>query len=330
MAFGLDYSTGRPSHSAMKAAGVTFAVRYIGSSNHTSSRHPKFITPAEYNALKAAGFEVPLVFEQGPQRATGGRSAGLADAALTKAELAYLGLPPDYPVFYAVDFDAAYTTAIDNYFAAIGEARGVDQVGGYGGLKVIRGLFDKKRARLGWQTLAWSPSWDPRAQLRQTAINQTLDGCAVDHDESQQADYGQKPAGASPQPQEDDMPGRGVLQSRENVPNGYSELTLTVVNGTTTKIGLYDDHTFEDKDAGYLAQPPAVVRVVAHYQGNAGHLFTDTRADSPTKGTGWITLPTGKGWPDKLVLQLPAGVKADAWKVRRKDMGKQQVGADIS
>src|SRR5438309_8588449 len=99
MAFGLDYSDARPSHAAMKTAGVRFVMRYIGSGNHTASRHPKFLTPGEAKALHEAGFDLGAVFETTAGRADGGRAAGLADADLAIGELAYCGLPSSLPVF---------------------------------------------------------------------------------------------------------------------------------------------------------------------------------------------------------------------------------------
>jgi hypothetical protein len=279
--FGLDYSDGRPSHAAMKAAGAKFVVRYIGSSNHTSSRNAKFITPSEYRALKADGFEVVLVFEQGAQRAEGGRAAGLADAELTKAELAWLGLPANYPAYYAVDEDTTVGPLIAAYFGAINEVRGVAQTGGYGGYKVIKALLDQKLIRLAWQTLAWSynsargqTDWDPRAQLRQYAINKTVGGESVDFNESYQSDYGQAPVGGpTPKPKEKSMPFAGTLSPGEKI-------TISFPMGSVKAYGLAYDFPKQAK-----------LRVAFHYKEGHGEVFDNLMVGGPASAT--------DSWPGK-------------------------------
>lgn len=302
--FGVDYSTGRPSHSAMKAAGVKFVVRYVGSTNHTSTRHPKFITPSEYKALKADGFEVVLVFEEGARNAAGGRSAGLADAATTKAELKYLGLPATYPVYFAVDWDTPYTSVIDAYFVALGGVLGIAQVGCYGGLKVIQGVLDKKRVRLAWQTLAWSSSWDTRAQLRQTGINKTVGGASVDFNQSYQADYGQKPVSTT---KGNDMPVfAGTIAPGETV-------TLSVPMGSVRAIGLAYDNP-----------KPAKLRVAFHYKAGHGEIFPDLTVGGPAS--------KDDSWPGKTTKTFAHPEKGDWVSITyypNSDPNAQKVGWDL-
>jgi hypothetical protein len=206
MAFGVDYSDARPSHAAMKAAGVHFVCRYIGSKVHGSGRDAKWLSPSEARSLHSGGFDVAVVFETSAQRADGGRAAGLADAHTAVAELAYCGLPSDLPVYFAVDWDTTVGPLITAYFKAVAEVLGLKRVGCYGGYKVIKALFDKKLITYGWQTYAWSSGkWDHRSHLEQYSNDRHVGGASVDYDRSMKADFGQWRANApKPPPQEED------------------------------------------------------------------------------------------------------------------------------
>jgi hypothetical protein len=199
--FGVDYSSGRPSTSALKAAGVQFVCRYIGSTAQDATRSAKWLTPGEAKARHADGFDVVVVFEKAAQRAEGGATAGTEDAHTAVAELAFCGLPADQPVYFAVDYDAAVGPHVTAYFQAINKVLGVGRTGAYGGVNVIKALFDKKLITYGWQTAAWSDGkWDPRAQLQQYSNDHTIAGAAVDYDRALSVDFGQWPAKTVPLP----------------------------------------------------------------------------------------------------------------------------------
>lgn len=337
MAFGLDYSVARPSHSAMKTAGVQFVMRYIGSANHTVDRHPKFLSPGEARSLHADGFDIGVVFETTAGRAGGGRSAGLADAHLAAAELAYCGLPASAAVYLAVDYDATVGPKISAYFQAAGEVLGVPRTGVYGGYRVVKALRDKGLVGRTWQTYAWSGGkWDPRNDLEQYSNNRRVGDADVDYNRSLKTDFGQWPAVGAVKPdkeEDDDMASNGVLQARENIPNGRSELTLSIKNGTSDQLGIWGDPTYDNPDAGYAKCGPGQFRVIAHVKSRTGVVFKDQNKDSPTYGTEVISVgfeADGKGWCDKVVLVMPSGKKADGWKVTRLDNEACQFGADIS
>lgn len=337
MALGLDYSGARPSHAAMRTAGFTFVCRYVGSQVRKAGRDAKWLSPSEAASLHADGFAIVVVFETAAQRADGGRAAGLADAHTAVAELAYCGLPAGTPVYFAVDWDAEVGPKIKAYFAAVAEVLGLKRVGCYGGYRVIKALLDAGLITYAWQTYAWSSGrWDPRNHIEQYSNNRSVGGREVDFDRSMRPDFGQWPAKGSTTtaPQEEDMAGRGgVIQSRSNVPNRRSELTLSVPNGTTSACGIYGDPTYDNPDAGYVKQPAGQFRVIAHFAGRAGVVMKDPNKASPTYDTSVVTVgfeADGKGWCDKAVLHLPAGKKADAWKIYRLDDGEDQYGADVS
>jgi len=189
VAEGLDYSSSvsRPSVALLKAKGMKFAVRYL------SGYASKDISNAEYKALTAAGIKVVLVYEKEQKRPESGKSAGVADAKTVNSLLAKYGLPADAFVFYAVDYETTVGPNITGYFQGINSVRGLDKTGGYGGKAVVTALLDKKLASKVWQTLAWSPSWETRAVMRQVKIGVKYSGWPIDIDvdEAWATDYGQ-------------------------------------------------------------------------------------------------------------------------------------------
>jgi peptidoglycan hydrolase-like protein with peptidoglycan-binding domain len=199
--FGLDYSSGRPSHAAMKTAGVKFVCRYVGSTVHGTGRSAKWLSPGEATALHSDGFDEVVVFETAAQRAEGGAAAGTADAHTAVAELKYCGLPADLPVYFAVDYDTTVGPHLRAYFKAVAAVIGRSRTGAYGGYKVIKALFDEGLITYGWQTYAWSGGqWDSRAQLQQYSNGKTVGGASVDYDRAMHTDFGQWPAKATPPP----------------------------------------------------------------------------------------------------------------------------------
>jgi hypothetical protein len=209
MTFGLDYSSGRPSAAAMKAKGVSFVCRYIGSTVRGTGRSAKWLTPSEAKANHDGGRAVVVVFETTAKRAEAGHAAGVADAHTAVAELAYCGLPADTVVYLAVDYDTTVGPNVTGYFQGAASVLGLARTGGYGGYKVIKALFDKKLATYGWQTYAWSGGkWDARAQIQQYSNNETVGGASVDYDRAMHANYGQWPAAGTPAPAVKPWPGR--------------------------------------------------------------------------------------------------------------------------
>jgi hypothetical protein len=196
---GVDYAFApHPSIAALKAAKKKFVVRYIGSKDYTKSRSDKWLSRAEYASLRANGIEVAVVFETTAKRAESGKSAGATDAKIAKTEIAYLGLPADIPVYFAVDYDDTVGPNIRGYFDGIKTVLPKSRIGAYGGYKILKVLFDEGRVTYGWQTYAWSynqakgaTDWDKRAQLQQYANGKSLGGATVDYTRATVANYGQ-------------------------------------------------------------------------------------------------------------------------------------------
>lgn len=186
---GVDYSWARPSPAGLRAAGYTFAARYL-----SGGQSGKNISHGEADALIAAGVDVVLVWEQGATDALGGYGRGQSDAQQAAFEAAAAGMPDDRPIYFAVDFDAQPNQqgALDAYFDGVASVIGRDRTGAYGGLGVIQRSFDDGRIAWGWQTYAWSYGhWDPRAQVRQTHNGVDVAGGQCDLDVAMVADFGQ-------------------------------------------------------------------------------------------------------------------------------------------
>lgn len=204
LAYGVDYAFDpHPSVSVLKAATLegyhlTFLVRYVGSTDYTTSRSPKWLNPVEAKSLHTE-FALCVVFETSSQRAEGGHDAGVTDAHKAIRELAFCGLPTNTVVYFAVDYDTTVGPRITGYFQGVASVLGLHRTGCYGGYKVIKALFDAGLITYGWQTYAWSGGkWDPRAQLQQYSNSHDLGGADVDYDRAMVPDFGQWPAAGSP------------------------------------------------------------------------------------------------------------------------------------
>jgi len=183
---GVDYSLARPSPADLRAQGYTFACRYL------SYYTPKNLSRSEADSLIANGIDIVSNWEQNSDDARGGFSQGASDAQEAQRQAADDGAPADRPIYFSVDWDASpdEQNVINSYFDGVASVIGRNRTGAYGSYYVIKRLFDAGKITYGWQTLAWSGGqWDPRAQLRQTAVN-ILNGDA-DLDQSMATDFGQ-------------------------------------------------------------------------------------------------------------------------------------------
>lgn len=189
---GVDYSSGRPGGAALKAAGKSFACRYL---SHTASKN---LTAAESADLAAHGVSCVVVWETTASRAAASRAAGAADATEAAEQAKACGQPADRPIYFAVDWDASPTLVVP-YFQGVASVLSLDRTGAYGGFKVVKYLLDHGLIRWAWQTAAWSAGqWDPRAHIRQYAKTTTIGGVSCDVDTAMQADFGQWTPGHSP------------------------------------------------------------------------------------------------------------------------------------
>jgi autotransporter-associated beta strand protein len=150
--FGVDYSYARPSMSSLKAAGSTFAVRYVSS---TSSKN---ISASEAQSLLAAGLDIILVFEDSANQMLNGYNQGVTDANIAVNVATAAGAPSNFFCYFAADFDAtqAQQTQIDAYLNGASSILGLSRVGLYGGYYPVSRALNDGTASKGWQTVAWS------------------------------------------------------------------------------------------------------------------------------------------------------------------------------
>lgn len=200
---GVDYAFAVPPVAALKAAGITFAVRYV------STDPSKNLTPAEAAALHTAGISICLVWETTGTEAQNGYSQGMSDADTAREQASALGFPATLPIYYAVDFDATEAqmpTVLDYLHGAADAAGAKNLVGVYGSFAVVEAAYMAGFGFL-WQTLAWSTGqWSAQAKIRQASVGQEIGGVSVDFDQAMTASFGQwgpadPPPSVPPRPQ---------------------------------------------------------------------------------------------------------------------------------
>jgi hypothetical protein len=279
----VDYSTARPSMSALKAAGVTAVGRYIGYDGQPGfASIGKNLTAAEVAELHGAGIAVFTAFEYDPQAPAKGEPQGARDGTLAGRQLAELGAPPQTGVYFACDWDVpdyapklpdikasakAKLGPIADYFTVINEQNPDYRVGAYGGFYAVKRLFDAGLISLGWQTVAWSGGQrDARAQLYQTAGRVSIGGADLDIHEGNAADFGQwnAPAQTGEPVLQQGMTGQAVRDLQAAlVKHGY-RVAVDGVFGPATKVALTAfqsaNHLAADGIAGAATWPKLLNR----------------------------------------------------------------------
>lgn len=145
---GFDYAWGYSASlpAALKKAGASFVVRYLGTSS-------KCVTLSEVHELQAKGIAIGLVYEVGGTSFTGGKAAGQVDGIAARAAAAKLSVPQGTTIYFAIDTDTSDYNLVNDYQNGAQEALGAQYVArlyaGYG--PVQSALGDGH-----WQTYAWS------------------------------------------------------------------------------------------------------------------------------------------------------------------------------
>lgn len=243
---GIDYAWGGPpSFTAMRQAGITFVCRYL---SHSPSKN---LTQTEATRLSDNGFWIVVVWETVANRALSGYSGGAADARDADAQARACGMPPDRPIYFAVDWDAGASqqAAIDAYLDGAASVLGRDRVGIYGGYGPVSRAMAAGKAAWGWQTYAWSGGrWHDGAHLQQYSNSHLLGGVDCDYDRATKTDFGQWRVGVSPNVQEDDV--AEVVSVGDSAPEqeipAKSDASIYWNKAYSDKHGLFQ----EDKDGG--------------------------------------------------------------------------------
>lgn len=187
---GVDYAWDHPLPAQLRAAGATFACRYV------TGGPGKGLSTLEAENLSGAGIDVVAIFEQAAGRAGEGYAAGAADARTAAAALGRISRhAAERPIYFACDFDAGgegRTDHVMEYLRGAVHAIGWHRVGLYAGLEPITVAHSLNRCRYLWQTFAWSGGkWSPHAQLRQVQNDRRIAGHDIDIDLAVAADFGQ-------------------------------------------------------------------------------------------------------------------------------------------
>lgn len=315
MAEGVDYSWARPGGATLKAAGKSFAVRYV----YPDGQGGKGLDASELGDLQAHGIEVPVVYESYAARAKEGRAAGQADARTAQKELESLGLPTGMPIYFAVDYDAPESDqgVIDEYLRGAADVIGADRVGVYAGYWVVKRCSENESAKWLWQTYAWSGgNWFPGNHLEQYLNGQDLNG-AVDLNRSKQDNYGQpsKFGGATPpSPSPSPQPGGTYTVVKGDTLIGIGEKTgtdwkqIAAINNIPAPYTIYPGQVLQLP--GGSAPNPVPTPGTGTYTVKKGDTLSSIAAQY---GTSWQTLQAMNQLPDPnkiypgQVLKVPGG-----------------------
>jgi hypothetical protein len=200
MTLGVDYPWSKPAPAALKAAGVTFAMRYL------SNDETKNLTRSEADALAAQGIWSGVVWETTAGRALAGRAAGAEDAREALAQAQACGMPAGRPVYFAVDLDTTWDR-VAPYFQGVNDVLPAAQVGVYGGIRIVQAAAASGLVTWYWQAEAWSGGrWEPRAHIRQAGTAR-YGGVDCDKNTAMTSDFGQWMPGRTPNTttEEDDV-----------------------------------------------------------------------------------------------------------------------------
>lgn len=213
MATALDYSAGRPTGAAVRAAGHVGVIRYAG----TQGR-PKNITKAEYQDMDRNGVGVALIFEDLAGDALKGWGRGVDAARAIAADAASIGFPTSRPLYFAVDQDiTTQMDAVKAYFGGIASVLGSRPIGVYGEADVLDAVIGSGLAEYGWQTAAWSKGRRTnKARLFQRIGSVVVGGIACDVNDILAADWGQHNA------QGDDMTPQEFLDTKVTWWDGHA------------------------------------------------------------------------------------------------------------
>ena len=162
----IDFSSAYPAASDVKAAGHDGVMLYV-SRPRQGWMKGKLLTRSIVDAYRSAGLGVGFVFQYGGAAdpdSLRGFDGGKADAIEAAQKLRDVGCD-DWPIYFAVDFDATlaqWNGPISDYFRGAAEVLGVQRVGIYGHSRICHwaGPEDNLVGRVGDRWLAWvTKSW---------------------------------------------------------------------------------------------------------------------------------------------------------------------------
>jgi hypothetical protein len=186
-----DY-IGYPGGAALRAAGMTGVVRYVGIGGAG-----KRLTAAEYADLTAAGLRVLGVVESTTTEADNGYGAGVSDAKAALADIDVLTDGRGLDFVFATNDKPTYIPADVDYVRGFADVLGVSRTGAYGFADFLTAVHDAGLAAVYWQageppsttgTGAFAHFWQRQGTPGDatdgaaTPTQQTVNGVSVDLD----------------------------------------------------------------------------------------------------------------------------------------------------
>jgi hypothetical protein len=225
-----DYSAGRPSGAALRAAGFTGAIRYVGVGSSG-----KRLAPGEYAALTSAGVQVLLVAESGTADAWGtptddDRARGRANATAALDDARSLGVPDSVGIAAAADAHALNQGQINDavaYTRGFEDVLGHERTGFYGFSETLNAVHNAGVAswywRCGSEPSTADKTWIHFWQRNAAPITRVVSGVPCDINEQY------NPVG----PSNDSTPTANLQETedmpdRELRPSANGSVTLTV------------------------------------------------------------------------------------------------------
>lgn len=181
-----DYSGGYPGGAALKAAGFTGVIRYVG-----IGRSTKRITGAEYRDLVAHGLEVLLVCELDTHDAEGGYNAGVSNARAALADARNLGIPDSVGIAAAADehLNSAQVAVAVQYVRGFHDVLGEARTGAYGFAELVDAVHPTGYAGWTWKCgtgpTGAEGSWLTFWQRNVAPTTETVNGVIVDIDDEE-------------------------------------------------------------------------------------------------------------------------------------------------
>lgn len=169
-----DYSAGRPGGAALRAAGFSGVIRYVGTPGRT-----KNITAGEYQDLVGHNLSVLLVHENGTGDVLRGYAGGVADARAALANARACSIPDSVGIATASDrhLTAAQVRTGVQYQAGFASVLGVARTGAYGFSEYVSAVRAAGTASWLWQcghrpaANAGVHLWQRNTGVSQTAVN---------------------------------------------------------------------------------------------------------------------------------------------------------------
>lgn len=185
---GVDYAGSRPNQAQLKAAGATFACRYLLDAARNAGKR---FTRTEAVQLNTWGIDTVSNFEYATNGALLGYKQGVLDARTVLAEIQSLGIPRKV-VYFSADFDLSISQipAVLDYLAGCASILGKENIGVYGEYDLIEAAA-KAGYKWLWQTYAWSRGLLSSHATIYQYHNGAFTGWDGDRDRALTTDFGQ-------------------------------------------------------------------------------------------------------------------------------------------